>query len=54
MAKTKIVSTDKLGKGAKKKNWHKHMVRKVHRTHKGYPMKAITKGQMTYKRGKKR
>lgn len=55
MAKTKIVSTNKLGKGAKKKKGgFKQMTRKVRRTHKGYSMKSITKSQMTYKRGKKR
>lgn len=55
MAKTKIVSTNKLGKGAKKKkSGFKQMTRKVRRTHKGYGMKNIIKGQMTFKKGKKR
>ena len=54
--KTKIVSTNKLGKGKLgKKKWAKHMTKKVRRSHKGYSMRAITKGQMTYKRkGRKR
>ena len=56
MAKTRIESTNKDGKGAKKKRkGFKHMTRKVSKTHKGYPMKSIIKGQMTYKRkGRKR
>jgi hypothetical protein len=54
--KTKILTTDKDGRGKKgKKKIARQMTKKVRRTHKGYPMKTITKSQMTYKRkGRKR
>ena len=55
MAKTRIVSTNKGEKSGKRKKGFKHMTRKVKKSHKGYPMKSILKGQMTYKgKGKKR
>lgn len=61
--KTKIVSTHKHGvagaqsgkthKGGKK--FAKRLTSKVRKVHKGYPMKGIVKGTMTYKRkGRKR
>lgn len=56
MSKTRIVGTGKNTAGKKSKtNSLKHMTKKVHRTHKGYGMKRIVKGYMTYKKkGKKR
>jgi len=58
MAKTKMVTTAKDGKGKKKgtkKNFAKQMTRKKHATHSGYGMKHIVAKQMTYKRkGRKR
>lgn len=52
---TKIVTTNKLGKGSKKKKKAvRQMTRKVKCTHKGYPMRGIVKAQMTYKKGRKR
>ena len=54
MAKTKIVTTKKGGvgggKAAKKKKSLKTLGKQVRRTHKGYTMKNIIKGQMTFKR----
>ena len=61
--KTKIVSTNKSkvagspsrgGKPGKSKTFSKYLAKKVRRTHKGYTMKNIIKGQMTFKKGKKR
>lgn len=61
MAKTKtaILTTHNNGGGKGKRktkgNFAKQMTRKTHRKHKGYPMKSIVKGEMTYKRkGRKR
>lgn len=55
MSKTRIVSTHKSKSGKKGKKFAKRLTSKVHKTHKGYSMKRILKGQMTYKgkRGKK-
>ena len=50
---TRIITTHK-NKAGKRKKFAKSMTRKVHKTHKGYPMRGIVKAQMTYKRGKKR
>lgn len=47
--KTKLVTTLKQG-GKLKKKFAKKLTKKVRRTHKGYGMKSIVKGQMTYKR----
>jgi hypothetical protein len=38
----------------KKAKGMKHLTKKVHRKHKGFGMKSILKGQMTYKKGRKR
>ena len=54
MAKTKIISTKKKNSAAKKKGSLKKLGKKSHRTHKGYPMKAIVKSAMTFKRGAKK
>lgn len=51
--KTKIITTQKNGrggKGKKGKKFAKSLTKKVRRTKTGYPMGHITKGQMTYKR----
>ena len=53
MAKTRIVTTQRNKAGKRKKGTHV-ITKKVHRSHKGYPMKRILKGQMTYKKGGKR
>ena len=57
MSKTRIVTTQRNGAGKKrsKTNQLRRMTKKTHRTHKGYSMKNIIKGQMTFKRrGRKR
>jgi hypothetical protein len=55
MAKTKIVTTNKNGKHkGKGKKFARRLTSKKHATHKGYSMKNIVKGQMTYKGKKKR
>lgn len=55
MSKTAIVTTQKNGKGAKRKNSTKQITRKTHRTQKGYRMKHIVKSQMTFKgKGRKK
>jgi hypothetical protein len=53
---TSIVTTHHNGtKGKKGKKFAKRLTRKHHRKHSGYSMKAILKGQMSYKRkGRKR
>lgn len=52
--KTTIVTTHR-NKAKLKKKFAKTIAKKVHKTHKGYPMKKITSGTMTYKRkGRKR
>ena len=53
--KTKMVTTNKNGgRGKKGKKFARRLTSKVHKTHKGYPMKRIVKSGNTYKRGKKR
>jgi hypothetical protein len=53
---TTIVTTHHNGtKGKKGKKFERRLTTKHHRKHKGYNMKSIVKGQMTYKRkGRKR
>jgi hypothetical protein len=56
MTKTKILTTHKTKatkKGSNKK-WHKRVTKKLHKKHSGYSMKGIVKGQMTYKKGRKK
>lgn len=55
--KTKMVTTHKNGRSkgkGKGKKFARRLTSKVHKTHKGYPMKRIVKSGNTYKRGKKR
>jgi hypothetical protein len=43
-------SAERGAKAGTGKKFAKNITKKVHKTHKGYGMKSILKGQMTYKR----